>query len=86
MGEEQVWAGRTGGRFPCVRAYIPGVLCFFLSHLSQGCATKVSYLFNYVPLFPQNEGLFRENIGRFRDNMGLFRENKGSFGGNELIL
>ena len=68
------------------RAYIPRVLCFFVSHLSQGCATKVSYLFNYVPLFRENIGHFRENIGRFRDNMGLFRENKGSFGGNELIL
>ena len=69
-----------------VRAYIPGVLCFFLSHLSQGCATKVSTLFNYVPLVPENEGPFRKNIGLFRGNMGDFRENKGSFGGNELIL
>ena len=41
-----------------VRAHIPRVLCFFLSHLSQGCATKVSILFNNVPLFPENEGLF----------------------------
>ena len=69
-----------------MRAYIPRVLCFFLSHLSQGCATKVSTLFNYVPLFLENEGLFRENIGRFRENMGYFRENKGGFDGNELIL
>ena len=56
-----------------VRAYIPGVLCFFLSHLSQGCATKVSALFNYVPLFRGNKGLFRGNKGLFRGNMGVFQ-------------
>ena len=59
---------------------------FFLSHLSQGCATKVSTLFNYVPLFLENEGLFRKNIGHFQGNKGCFRENKGRFGGNEPIL
>ena len=65
---------------------LPGVLCFFLSHLSQGCATKVSTLFNYVPLVPENEGLFRGNVGHFRENMGDFRESKGGFDGNESIL
>lgn len=59
---------------------------FFLSHLSQGCATKVSTLFNYVPLFPENEGLFRENVGHFREDMGDFRENTGNFRVNESIL
>ena len=65
---------------------LPGVLCFFLSHLSQGCATKVSTLFNYVPLFRGNKGLFPGDVGVFRENMGCFRENKGCFGGNESIL
>jgi len=69
-----------------VRAYIPGILCFFLSHLSQGCATKVSTLFNNVPLFPENKGLFRGNIGHFRENMGLFWRNMGILGGSEPNL
>ena len=69
-----------------VRAYIPGVLCFFLSHLSQGCATKMSTLFNYVPLFRKNIGHFRGNVGDFRENQGGFRENMGFFRENELIL
>ena len=62
-----------------VRAYIPRVLCFFLSHLSQGCATEVSAFLDDVPFF-------RKNIGLFRGNVGDFRENKGGFRGDELIL
>lgn len=58
---------------------LPGVLCFFLSHLSQGCATEVSAFFDDVPLFRKNIGHFRENVGDFRENKGGFRENMGFF-------
>ena len=59
---------------------------FFSVTSVTGCATKVSYLFNYVPLFRKNIGHFRGNVGHFRENKGVFRENMGFFRENELIL
>ena len=75
------------------RAYIPGVLCFFLSHLSQGCPVNWDFSSIMCELFEKPRGVFKKSRDIFGKTWDIFEKiwdfgedmSKNSFGGVDFL-